>query len=842
MSRGKGPLGVASPTASPHLQAHNPTRLQEEWPSLADTAAPAPAPTPTPAAPTTNRTSRNRRKKEKQQLQQLQQQQQQQQKTQGEGGDSASSAAPPVSPPQDASPLPSATACAPSAPVQSPSATPAPTPLSQPPGLGPVAGAAPLPPASAGAATASVAVAAAAAVPPGSGPGDTGAAARAPLPVGQDVLARTTSAGSTDTSSSMFSNPFFSNGGRGAGGSVEFPPASGGSSASAPAPPGFSELPPASVAATSVPASASSSSPSTSTVASASSPQPATQPATQPTRSLFEEQFGGGEGVFNGGMFSSAAIGGGLFVGGAETGVTSSAPGTARAGGSPPPGLAASSGETAAAAAADMSQGASPLPGGASPSRRETAQESTAQRSEPIDASISELLNRPAKGLDKNTDNGGNDLSFASLGGAEPESTTSYGVGETTSTSTHVSASPFGAASGGGHFGSAFGSALFPVSTRQQGGSTQGAGRLGATEGPGADLSVDPFANSSGALARMLGVTLPPVDSHSSLASKMRCGLGGDPVHRTMEQDTSPQRSYLPLRGGNAYADFPRESGRGRPGAHVGQGKGGATGVDRDGGHRHDYGGNHQGGGLHQENHQASRFSFAQDENPGMAFSPARGSPPMGPDARGSPGAMGSPGRPGQHHHLHHHHQSHAHRPFGAAGQPVTPPRLGEYGSGGGEGQYAPPPPPPPQQHHHSHPHHGQQHHFQQQQQRQQQQQQQQQQASQQQPQYSIQNGMAFLQKVLPGVSLSYGAAGNSTNRQPPPASGGGGGGGAQGHGQPQGQGASGAPAGAGVGWGDTTTQRVDPAQAFGSSLWTMAPAPAPRQPQGSRGGGFGAW
>ncbi|CAM9789717.1 unnamed protein product [Ectocarpus sp. 4 AP-2014] len=79
VTRGKGPMGVASPTASPHLQAHNPARLQEEWPSLADTAAPAPAPTPTPAATTTNRTSRNRRKKEKQQQQQLQQQQQQQQ-------------------------------------------------------------------------------------------------------------------------------------------------------------------------------------------------------------------------------------------------------------------------------------------------------------------------------------------------------------------------------------------------------------------------------------------------------------------------------------------------------------------------------------------------------------------------------------------------------------------------------------------------------------------------------------------------------------------------------------------------------------------------------------------
>ena len=93
---------------------------------------------------------------------------------------------------------------------------------------------------------------------------------------------------------------------------------------------------------------------------------------------------------------------------------------------------------------------------------------------------------------------------------------------------------------------------------------------------------------------------------------------------------------------------------------------------------------------------------------------------------------------------------------------------------------------------------------------------------------------MAFLQKVLPGVSLSYGERQASA----------GGAGGGQGQGQPVTQGASGVPTGGGVGWGDNAAgQRVDPAQAFGSSLWTMAPAPnAPRQPQGSRGGGYGAW
>ncbi|CAM9541745.1 unnamed protein product [Ectocarpus sp. 6 AP-2014] len=217
----------------------------------------------------------------------------------------------------------------------------------------------------------------------------------------------------------------------------------------------------------------------------------------------------------------------------------------------------------------------------------------------------------------------------------------------------------------------------------------------------------------------MLGVTLPPVDSHSSLARKMRSGVGVSPVGGAMQQDASPSRSHVPPRGGGAYADFSRDMDRGRPGGHGGPGKAGvrdASGVERGGGARNEYGGNHKGGGALQDNHQASRFSFAQDDNSGMPFSPARGSPQMGPDPRGSPGGMGSPSHPGQHHHLHHHHQSHAHRPFGAAGQgagqSVTPPQLGEFG-GGAEGHFAPPPPP-----HHHHPHHSQ-HHFQQQQQQQ---------------------------------------------------------------------------------------------------------------------------
>ncbi|CAM9208329.1 unnamed protein product, partial [Discosporangium mesarthrocarpum] len=82
---------------------------------------------------------------------------------------------------------------------------------------------------------------------------------------------------------------------------------------------------------------------------------------------------------------------------------------------------------------------------------------------------------------------------------------------------------------GEGHFSGAFGSALFPVSSHQ-GGRAGGAGRGGVmgvssplAEGS-ADLTVDPFANSSGALAAMLGVTLPPVDSQSSLAHKMKTG------------------------------------------------------------------------------------------------------------------------------------------------------------------------------------------------------------------------------------------------------------------------------------------------------------------------------
>ncbi|CAM9249045.1 unnamed protein product [Ectocarpus fasciculatus] len=402
-------------------------------------------------------------------------------------------------------------------------------------------------------------------------------------------------------------------------------------------------------------------------------------------------------------MFSSAAIGGGLFAGGAGTGPAASAAGTTRAAGSPPPGLPAAPGAT------DVPR-VSKQPERSSPAGREPRGSPAEQPQPDIKASISELLHRPTKGLGKGAAaDGESDLSFSALGaGTEP---TSYGLDGTTSTSAHVAASPFGAVSGGGHFGGAFGSALFPVSTHQ-GGAARGHGGLGGADGPGADLSVDPFANSSGALARMLGVTLPPVDSHSSLARKMRSGVGVPPVGGAMQQDTSPSRSHVPPRGGGAYADFSRDMDRGRPGGHGGPGKTGvrdASGVERGGGARHEYGDNQKGGGALQDNHQASRFSFAQEDNPGMPFSPARGSPQMGPDPRGSPGGMGSPSHPGQHHHLHHHHQSHAHRPFGGAGQgagqSVTPPRLGEFG-GGAEGHFAPPPPP-----HHHHPHHGQ-HHF----------------------------------------------------------------------------------------------------------------------------------
>eukprot|EP00904_Undaria_pinnatifida_P004656 jgi/Undpi1/14191/HiC_scaffold_9.g03840.m1 len=630
----------------------------------------------------------------------------------------------------------------------------------------------------------------------GRGKGGLGAASPTASPHLQahDPKVQAPKAGSTvpaDASASMFSNPFFSNGGRagsvgvGVRGSADAPSVS---ASTAPAPPGFSELPSASLPTSTLPPASSSSSPSTN--ASASPPQAVPQ---QPARSLFEGHFGGGGGgsdsVFNGGMFSSPAIGGGLFspgggggVGagveavGAGAGAGAAAPVAGATGGvgSPPPGMV------------DAKQGLL-QPEQSSSARINEEQESPLRQSPPdmvTNASVVGLVDRPQNGSGKGSPNGASELSFAPLSddkSGSPSGGFELDGGVSSSVPPPVVASPFGAASGGGHFGGAFGSALFPISTHQRSGS-RGVGGLAAdADGPGADLSVDPFANSSGALAAMLGVTLPPVDSHSSLASKMRTGVG-EPQLLSSVHDASPQqRSHLPPRGGPAYGDFTRDMGRGRE-AHVQRRVGARDGGsgERIDGHRNDYGMSQQGGGGGgggglQEN-QASRFSFAQDESPGLPFSPARGSPPMGPGpdprvSRGSPGGMGSPPHHGQHrHHLHHHHQSHAHRPFGPS-RPLSPPLLGgEYGG-----------------------------------------------------------------KVLPGVSLSYG------ERQAPA---GGGAGGGQGQGQPAVQGASGVPAGGGVGWGDNAAgQRVDPAQAFGSSLWTMAPAPnAPRQPQGSRGGGYGAW
>jgi hypothetical protein len=67
----------------------------------------------------------------------------------------------------------------------------------------------------------------------------------------------------------------------------------------------------------------------------------------------------------------------------------------------------------------------------------------------------------------------------------------------------------------GNNFSGAFGSALFPSSASP--------GRTGGDFSTGADLTVDPFASrGTNALAQLLGVTLPPVDSHSSLASQLR--------------------------------------------------------------------------------------------------------------------------------------------------------------------------------------------------------------------------------------------------------------------------------------------------------------------------------
>ncbi len=68
-------------------------------------------------------------------------------------------------------------------------------------------------------------------------------------------------------------------------------------------------------------------------------------------------------------------------------------------------------------------------------------------------------------------------------------------------------------------FGRAFSSALFPAST------LVGFGDSGSNT-PGSDLSVDPYSkNGTSALAALLGVILPPVDSQGSLAALYRMPL-----------------------------------------------------------------------------------------------------------------------------------------------------------------------------------------------------------------------------------------------------------------------------------------------------------------------------
>ena len=785
MNRRKGPVSAASPTASPHLQAHDAARLQEEWPSLADTAAPPSALPPTPAALPAGRAGRNRRKKEK--LQQHLLQQQSQQHPSEEVTDS-SPRVQPISPSQEPS-LPPAPALA--------TAMPPPPSLSQPPGLGPMTGAPGLPPQSQPASL-SLSI-------------QGGSAGRGRTVFEQEAMPRTLSTGQ-DGSTSMFSNPFFdSNGARGA---VD-PSAP---LIAAPAPPGFSGLPSASVVAPTV---SPVSSPS-STAAVMSSPHQVTSapPAIAesasrpPPSSLFENQFRTSEDVFNGSLFQPS-IGGGLFEAEGEIGMAA------------PPGASAAGG---AASVVSATSEAVEVPAALRRDRPPTSR---------IDAqglSLSQpesFVDAPAGRLAGEGKTAGEDVDSRYTGHPDDSANGAF-LGKPLASSSSP-ASPFAATFGGGHFGGAFGSALFPVSVAQ-GGGTQSATRSGNTEVGGADLSVDPFANSSGALAAMLGVTLPPVDSQSSLASKMRSGMGGLPRPVPAGQNSGAPHAHLPPRSGNPYAEIPRDMGHGREMHEHGKGVARDTsGGDRGHEYRHDYGTTPESS-MHLE-HRASRFSFAQDDSPGMPYPSVTRSSPMGSDTRSSSGVMGSPSHPGQHqNHLHQHHQSHAHRPFGTS-RPMSPAQLGEYIGPGGEGHFASSSLPPPSHHHHPS-HHA--HHFQQQQQQQrlpQQQPPQPQQPPQLQPppqQYSIQNGMAFLQKVLPGVQLSYG------DRHPPAGAGTGG----QVQGQPQGQGVLGAPAGGGVGWGDNAAgQRVDPAQAFGSSLWTMAPAPnAPRQPQGNRGGAYDAW
>lgn len=769
LSRRKGSISAPSPTASPHLRGHDAARLQEEWPSLADTAT-ASSMQPVSAAQTTGRGGRNRRKKEKQQ-QLLLQQQSQQQHQHEEGADSSPTTGASIPPFQEASALPPA-----SGPKQTPTADPAPAiavsvpPLSQPPGL----------------------------KPPSLSPqtqnpvGQGDVAVQGGVTHGREGMARTVSVGQDD-STSMFSSTFFSS-----NGDLPVP-----STAASP-PPGLSGLVTTSNAVPSI-SSVSSISPTATIVSSsqktATVPASSASPEVRPPPSIFEERFPGNESIFNGDLFPST-FGGGIFATDVGEGVSVSPPSTYV--GDPLSGVSGSSGVVEVLSALHVDQS----------SARPDGQQSFSLplQHEPVvdshNAGFGGLVDGTMKIQGKDA-RYTNNMSDAGL----RDNSTSGPLIEKQSTSPPSTPSPLGTAFCGGHFGGAFGSALFPVSTGQGGGTHSSKN----TEGGGADLSVDPFANSSGALAAMLGVTLPPVDSQSSLANKMRTGMGGVRLNPP-GQNTAPPHLHLPPRGGGPYSEFPRDAGHG----HV---KGVARDVSGDRGHgyRHDFGANPESSMLQE--HRASRFSFAQDGNPVVPFSPAARSSSLGSDPRGSPGRMVSPPHPGQHR-SHLQPNPHAHRPFGV-GRTLSPQHVGEYGAVGGEGQYAQQPLPLQSHHHPSHHSHHPSHHFQQQRLPQQQP------PPPQQQQYSIQNGMAFLQKVLPGVQLSYG------DRHPPAATGGG-----QSQSQGQGQGSSGAPAGGGVGWGDNAAgQRVDPAQAFGSSLWTMAPAPnAPRQPQGSRGAGYGAW
>lgn len=765
-------MTAPSPTASPHLRGHDAARLQEEWPSLADTAT-ASSVQPASAAQTTGRGGRNRRKKEKQQ-QLLLQQQSQQQIQHEEGADSSPTPGASIPPSQEPSALPPASGLkqTPTADPVPAVAAPVPPSLSQPPGLKPPS----LPPQ----------------IQNPVSQGDV--SLQGGVTHGQEGMARTVSVG-LDDSTSMFSNTFFSSNGD--------PPVP---LTAASAPPGLSGLVTASNAVPSIP-SVSSISPTTAIVSSqqtATAPASTASPEVRPPPSIFEEKFPGNESIFNGDLFPST-FGGGIFAADVSEGVSVSPP-SAYTVGDPLSGVSGSSGTAEFLSALHVDQSCARTDGqqGFSlPLQHEPGIDSH-------NAGFGGLVDGTMKVQGKDASDT-NNMSDTGL----PDNSTGGPLLEKQSTSSPSTPSPLGAAFCGGHFGGAFGSALFPVSTAQ-GGSTHSSKN---TEGGGADLSVDPFANSSGALAAMLGVTLPPVDSQSSLANKMRTGMGGARLNPA-GQNTAPPHPHLPPRGGIPYSEFPRDAGHVREGhGHV---KGGARDVSGDRGHgyRHDFGANPESSMLQE--HRASRFSFAQDGNPVVPFSPAARSSSIGSDPRGSPGRMVSPPHPGQHR-SHLQPNPHGHRPFGV-GRTLSPQDVGEYGAVGGEGQYAQQPLPLQSHHHPSHHSH---HHFQQQR------------LPQQQPpppppqqqQYSIQNGMAFLQKVLPGVQLSYG------DRHPPAATGGG-------QSQGQGQGSSGAPGSGGVGWGDNVAgQRVDPAQAFGSSLWTMAPAPnAPRQPQGSRGAGYGAW